>query len=190
MNLHKPMEVVTDANVALQMLKEGNDRFVKNQLAAKDSYAGDRAQFTGGQKPYAVVVCCADSRVSPEIFFDQKLGDIFVIRNAGNVVDQTVLGSIEYAAEHLGSPLVVVCGHTSCGAVTAAYEGGEVPVNIGSIVNRIKPAVGGGRSLDEVIKVSAKNMTDLVKDDEIIKHLGTTVVTACYDVVSGVVSWL
>jgi len=190
MNLHDPAVKVTDAEQALQFLKEGNARFVSGELSAKDNYADIRNTLSGGQKPFAIVLCCADSRVAPEIYFDQKLGDIFVIRNAGNVVDDVVLGSIEYGAEHLGSPLVVVVGHTNCGAVTAAVEGGEVPPNIGAIVKKIQPSVGGNSVVNAVAKINAKAMADEISADEIIKHLGTKVVPALYDITTGEVIWL
>ena len=189
MNLHDPAVKITDAQQALAYLKEGNKRFVENGLSVKDDYAAIRNVLSGGQQPYAIVLCCADSRVAPEIYFDQKLGDIFVIRNAGNVVDEVVLGSIEYGAEHLGSPLVVVVGHTSCGAVTAAVQGGEVPPNIGEIVKKIAPSVEEGKTVNEVALANAQAMAEQVRNDEIIKHLGTEVVAAVYDITSGEVIW-
>ena len=188
MNLHDPSVKITDAEQALQFLKEGNARFMKGELSAKDNYEEIRGALTGGQKPFAIILCCADSRVAPEIYFDQKLGDIFVIRNAGNVVDEVVLGSIEYGAEHLGSPLVVVVGHTSCGAVTAACEGGELPPNIEAIAAKIKPSVGG-EAVNEVAKKNARAMAAQISADEIIKHLGTKVMAAIYDIGTGEVSW-
>ena len=190
MNLHKPNVKITSAEEALQFLKEGNERFVKGELSTKDTYEEDRNTLSGGQVPYAIVLCCADSRVAPEIYFDQKLGDIFVIRNAGNVVDDVVLGSIEYGAEHLGSPLVVVVGHTSCGAVTAACSGGELPRNIQAIVKKIAPSVEEGKSVNEVAAANAKAMVEEILNDEIIQHLGTKVVPAVYDILTGEVSWL
>lgn len=117
-----------DSQKALELLKEGNARFVSGALTPKDHYKEERQKLSEGQHPFAVVLCCSDSRVVPEILFDQQLGDLFVIRNAGNVVDLHVLGSIEYAVEHLGAPLVVVLGHSNCGAVTATCQGGEVDV--------------------------------------------------------------
>ena len=188
--MHKPDEKLTSAEEALALLKEGNARFVKDDLCAKDTYKADREVLGGGQVPYAIVLCCADSRVAPEIYFDQKLGDIFVIRNAGNVVDDVVLGSIEYGAEHLGSPLVVVVGHTSCGAVTAACQGGDLPRNIQAIVNKIAPSVKEGAEVNDVAADNAKAMAAEVANDEIIKHLGTKVVPAIYNIVTGEVSWL
>jgi carbonic anhydrase len=95
----------------------------------------------GGQHPFAVILGCADSRVSPELLFDQGLGDLFVIRVAGNIADDAVLGSIEYAVEHLGTRLVVVLGHEKCGAVSAAVEGGEAAGHLKALVAAIRPSV-------------------------------------------------
>ena len=116
-----------NAHNAIELLKAGNARFISGALSPKEDYAEDRKRLAEGQHPFAVVLCCSDSRVAPEIIFDQKLGDLFVIRNAGNVVDDDVLGSIEYAVEHLGTPLVVVLGHSCCGAVTATFQVATCP---------------------------------------------------------------
>ncbi|GBU26497.1 carbonic anhydrase [Treponema sp. R8-4-B8] len=190
MKIHQPGELIEDANVALQMLKEGNERYLKGALIPKTSYSADREVLNSGQKPFAVILTCADSRAAPEIFFDQKLGDIFVIRNAGNVADKTALGSIEYAVEHLKSKLVVVCGHGKCGAVTAACSGGELPPNIKHIVDHIMPAVKKGGDIDKVVHTHVAEMLEQVKADEIVKRLGVKVVGAYYDIHSGAVEWL
>ena len=110
---------------ALHRLEEGNARFVSGLLSSTTpaALAASREKVAQGQKPFAVIVGCSDSRVGPEVIFDQKLGDIFVIRTAGEVVDDVALGSIEYAVEHLGAPLIVVLGHQRCGAVDAAVAG-------------------------------------------------------------------
>ncbi len=105
---------------ALQMLKEGNKRFVDNNQANNDLSETRRNELVEGQEPFAVVVACSDSRVVPEHAFDQGLGDIFVVRVAGNILDPAEIGSVEYAVDHLDSKVVVVLGHQSCGAVTAA----------------------------------------------------------------------
>lgn len=127
---------------ALQILKEGNGRFVKNTVLPDNiSPEKRKALKEKGQKPFAVILSCSDSRVPPEMIFDQGLGDLFVIRVAGNVVDSLVIGSVEYAAEHLHTSLILVLGHEKCGAVTAAVDGGEVPGSIRAICERIKPAV-------------------------------------------------
>jgi carbonic anhydrase len=123
-----------------QKLVKGNERFVSNALQSKD-YAAERAELAKGQKPYAIVLTCSDSRVSPEILFDESLGKLFVIRVAGNVVDPVILGSMEYAAEHLGSKMLLVLGHSACGAVKATIAGGEIPPNIQKIADAIAPAV-------------------------------------------------
>jgi carbonic anhydrase len=190
MKIHQPAELVENADLALQMLKEGNERYLKGKLIQKNSYSADREILDNEQDPFAVILTCSDSRVAPEIFFDQKLGDIFVIRNAGNVADTEGLGSIEYAIEHLKTKLVVVCGHSKCGAVTAAYSGGEFSPNIKRIVDLIKPAVEKGGDIDNVIHNNVEVMVEKIKADEIIKHLGVKVVGACYDIHSGVVEWL
>lgn len=189
MKMHQPAELIQDTDQALQLLKEGNERYVKGQLADKGSYAADRDVLNGGQKPFAVIVTCADSRVAPEIYFDQKLGDIFIIRNAGNVCDATALGSIEYAVEHLGTRLVVIAGHSKCGAVTAAVQGGELPPNIKQITDQIQPAVAKGGDVDKVIHSNVDEMVKIVQADEIIQHLGAKVVGAYYDIHTGEVSW-
>lgn len=190
MAIHNPGELIDNADDALAMLKDGNERFVSGKLRHHGNQKKGRKVLGCGQKPFAVILCCADSRVSPEIFFDQKLGDIFVIRNAGNVIDTVVLGSIEYGVEHLGAPIVVVVGHSKCGAVTAACEGGELPENIQSIVNVIKPSVKDGESVDKVVRAHAVAMSEVVKADHVVQCLGTKVVPAYYDIETGVVTWL
>jgi carbonic anhydrase len=130
---------------ALERLKAGNARFQQGQHQAGDLVAARKA-VVGSQHPYAVILTCSDSRVDPELVFDETLGQLFDVRVAGNVVDSVVLGSIEYAAEHLHSGLVVVLGHDSCGAVQAALAGGHAPAHIASLVTRIEPAVRKARS--------------------------------------------
>ena len=190
MKIHGPGELIEDPNVALQMLKEGNERYTKGALIDKGSYAADREVLNGGQKPFAVIITCADSRVAPEIYFDQKLGDIFIIRNAGNIADTTALGSMEYAVAHLKSKLVVVVGHSKCGAVSAAHGGGEVPPNIAHIINYIKPAIAKGGDVDACIKSNVEIMVEKVKADDIVKGNGVKVVGAVYDIHTGQVKWL
>ncbi len=129
----------------LARLMAGNARFVKGRHRPAD-YRRERSELTKGQHPYAIVLTCSDSRVSPEIVFDESLGKLFVIRVAGNVVDLDTLGSIEYAAEHLHSRLVFVLGHESCGAVKATVDGGHFSPGIEAIVDKIKPAVAIARS--------------------------------------------
>ena len=179
-----------DFNTVLQSLKAGNERFVTGNLLPKDSYAEDRKALCEGQHPFAVVLCCSDSRVAPEIIFDQKLGEIFVIRNAGNVVDKHVLGSIEYAVEHLETSLVVVMGHSSCGAVTATHKGKALPDNIMAIARRIRPSINTADGIDDNARRHAQRMASFIQKDPIVKHTNAQVVSAFYDLQSGIVEWL
>ncbi len=129
------------ADQAMSRLMEGNRRFAAgNQIRPRQTPAR-RIEVAETQKPFAVILGCSDSRVPPEIIFDQGLGDLFVIRNAGHVVDDSVLGSIEYAVEQLGVHLVMVLGHKNCGAVTAAVQGLEAAAHIASLLKAIQPAV-------------------------------------------------
>ena len=180
----------TDSKQALELLKAGNDRFVSGALAKKDDYTTLREQLSAGQHPFAVVLCCSDSRVAPEIIFDQKLGDLFVIRNAGNIVDEEVLGSIEYAVEHLETPLVVVMGHSACGAVTATCQGGDLPGHIIDLAKRIKPSINTSCCINDNARSHARRMAQMIEDDEIVHHVGAKVIAAFYDLQSGKVEWL
>ena len=130
-----------NAAEAAGMLFAGNRRYVAGEMKHPGQSAKRRAEVAGGQAPFAVVLGCSDSRVPPEIIFDAGLGDLFVIRVAGNIIDDVVLGSIEYAAARLGTPLVVVLGHASCGAVTAAVAGGDAEGHLPSVMSAIRPAV-------------------------------------------------
>jgi carbonic anhydrase len=183
--VHNPNESVSDWQVALQYLKAGNKRYIENQAIVRNTNAKDREILKGGQKPFAVILTCSDSRVPPEIYFDQKLGDIFVIRNAGNIADSTVLGSIEYAVEHLKAPLVVVVGHSCCGAVTGAFGGGEYPENLQTIINAICPAIIGKKTPDEAIHANIANVVKNIKENKIVELMGAKVIGAYYNIESG-----
>lgn len=140
---------MTTAHEALERLREGNRRFASGVRSLETVMSQlRRHDFLTGQSPFAVILGCSDSRVPVEIVFDQGLGDLFVIRVAGNVVAPSQIGSVEFAAERFGSRLVVVLGHTRCGAVEATLEAlqqptGQYSLNQDSIVNRIRPAVEG-----------------------------------------------
>jgi carbonic anhydrase len=125
---------------ALSKLMKGNERFISGKTQAR-RYNEERPEVAKGQRPYAIVLTCADSHVPPEILFDESLGKLFVVRVAGNVADPVVLGSIEYAVEHLHANLLMVLGHENCSAVKAAMAGGDLPPNVHSVASRIKPAV-------------------------------------------------
>lgn len=126
---------------ALEKLVAGNKRYLEGSLAHPNQTEERRRELANGQEPFACILSCADSRVPPEIVFDQGLGDLFVLRVAGNIVNDMITGSLEYAVEHLKTPLIVIMGHKRCGAVAATVQGGDVPGKISSLVNAIKPAV-------------------------------------------------
>ncbi|KDE99385.1 carbonic anhydrase [Mycolicibacterium aromaticivorans JS19b1 = JCM 16368] len=139
----------TSPITAWKALKEGNERFVAGRPEHPSQSIEDRARLAGGQTPTAVIFGCADSRVAAEIIFDQGLGDMFVVRTAGHVIDSAVLGSIEYAVGVLNVPLIAVLGHDSCGAVQAtlsALDDGAVPGGyIRDLVERVTPSILVGR---------------------------------------------
>jgi carbonic anhydrase len=139
----------TSPITAWKALKEGNERFVAGQPEHPSQSIEDRARLAGEQRPTAVVFGCADSRVAAEIIFDQGLGDMFVVRTAGHVLDSAVLGSLEYAVTILNVPLIVVLGHDSCGAVKATLDtldGGAVPGGyVRDVVERVTPSILLGR---------------------------------------------
>lgn len=151
---------------AWKSLREGNERFMNGTLQHPNQGAADRAKLVGGQSPTAVLFGCGDSRVAAELIFDQGLGDMFVVRTAGHVVDDSVLGSIEYGVGVLNAPLIVVLGHDSCGAVKAtldALDGGAVPGGfIRSIVEKVSPSVLLGRreGLESVDEIEARHVVE------------------------------
>ncbi|MBF0328935.1 MAG: carbonic anhydrase [Nitrospirae bacterium] len=189
---------------ALAKLLDGNKRFVAGVAAQKDISDAKRKELARGQSPSAIVVACSDSRVSPELIFDQGLGDVFVVRVAGNVLDSIAMGSVEYAAEHLHSSLLVILGHEKCGAVAATLDAkGKPEGNIGAIVNKIMPAVkkakAKGGTKEEMLNNSIKENVLLVKEDlmkksSIIKHLTEAgqlkVVTGVYKLANGDIEML
>lgn len=188
---------------ALKKLMDGNARFMKDDKEYINWGDVRRKELTKGQNPFAVILSCSDSRVPPEHVFDQELGDIFVVRVAGNVADPIELGSVEYAAEHLNVPLVMVMGHRSCGAVKATVAGGKPEGNIAAIVKKITPAVNSAKKrakdkeavLDAAIEDNAKlTAKTLTEKSEILKHLVESgkvkIVSAVYDLYTGKVDIL
>lgn len=187
------------AEMALARLKDGNTRFVNYQMKHPNLQKARRAKLVNGQHPFAVVLTCADSRVAPEFIFDQGLGDIFVIRNAGNVNDEHVMGSIEYAVHHLGVNLVVVMGHQFCGAVGAAMKEDKDSPDIESLKASIAPAVTKCKkdntySYDNVIKTHAQlTVEDIMKNKELCEYAkkhDLEVIPAYYNVDTGKVDFL
>jgi carbonic anhydrase len=161
----------TTPDLALRELRAGNRRYVAARVVRPHQNAARRALVAKGQHPFAVVIGCADSRVPPEIVFDQGLGDLFVVRVAGNIADDAVLGSVEYAVEHLGARLIVVLGHERCGAVQAALQGGETPGHVAALVEAIGPAVDAVRGqpgdvLDRAVKANVGRVVGEVKSSK------------------------
>jgi carbonic anhydrase len=156
------------ANDVWAGLMAGNARFVSGKTRSHDVVAL-RRKLSSSQSPNAIILSCSDSRVGPELIFDQSLGDLFVVRTAGNVADPVALGSMEYAVEHLHSSLLVVLGHQKCGAVNAACSGEKMPsANLQAIVDTIDPAVALAKShakADDLVEAAIKeNVHQSAKD--------------------------
>ncbi|MFZ5981522.1 MAG: carbonic anhydrase [Candidatus Zixiibacteriota bacterium] len=186
---------MTTGEKALERLMAGNRRFVDNVPERPHQSLARREEIIAGQKPFAVVIGCSDSRVSPEILFDCGLGDLFVVRVAGNIICQLVMGSVEYAVEHVGVRLVMVLGHSHCGAVTATVEGGKAQGSIGALAEIIQPAVdeideNDEALIDKAAKVNARRMVAQLHDsDPILKKYvdrdELKIIGAFYDLHSG-----
>jgi carbonic anhydrase len=154
---------------AISKLKEGNGRYTSGNLQHPGQTTERRTELAKTQHPFATILSCSDSRVPPEIVFDQGLGDLFIVRVAGNVINDEGLGSIEYSVDHLGARLILVLGHQSCGAVDAARKTiaakGKAPGHIESLVTAIKPAVEATAKddLDATIKANVKHVVDALR---------------------------
>jgi carbonic anhydrase len=143
---------------------DGNKRFVSGKVEHPRQDRSVREALAKGQKPFAMLVSCADSRVPPEILFDQGVGDLFVVRAAGNIADSVALGSLEYGHAVLGSNLIVVLGHEYCGAVDAAVKGHDVPGHIAEVVRHIKPAVEKSKGEIDMLNAAIDhNVRDVAK---------------------------
>lgn len=187
-------------NQALETLLEGNKRFAEMQATHPNQGQARRDEVKAGQKPFAVIVGCSDSRIPPEILFDQGIGDLFVIRLAGNIVDDMALGSIEYAVDHLGTKLVIVLGHSKCGAVTAATQGGEIHGHVADIVQLINLAVvrakeQPGNLIDNAIKENARLVAGVISSsgpilEKMVQQGKIAIVPAYYDIDTGAVDIL
>lgn len=180
---------------ALIKLLEGNKRFVEFKQNHPHQNETRLKEVSSSQNPFAIIVGCSDSRVPPEIIFDQGIGDLFIIRNAGNVVDNFAIASIEYAVEHLDVKLIVVLGHERCGAVDATIMGGHLPGQLNRLTDEIKPAINSakrltGDLLTNVIYANTKRIEDQISSSEdiikeFIQHKGLKVVSAYYDLDTG-----
>jgi carbonic anhydrase len=181
---------------ALSRLKIGNERFAQSKVSSSKPVAARRAETAKDQHPFAIIVGCSDSRTAPEIIFDQNIGDLFVIRTAGNLVDDYALGSIEYAVDHLGTRLIVVLGHERCGAVSAALAGDSAPGHINSLVRDIQPAVTAtkGKEGDALANAIHENDAEVAAKIRKQAQLGelasqVRIVEGYYDLDTGKVEW-
>ena len=180
-------------------LLEGNHRFVEGRMT-QYRVRSKRESLVSGQRPKAVIIGCSDSRVPPELVFDQSLGDLFVIRAAGNVIDAIALGSVEYAVEHLGTRMVVVLGHDRCGAVQAACSGNRVSSpNLNSIIAELQPSVlecsrqTGAALIRDVVEKNALHVAEaLILRSAVLRRAYESdelqIVAARYDILNGEVS--
>ena len=186
-------------DLAIEMLKDGNKRFLDKKEQEKDLHIQVN-ETSDGQFPYAVVLSCIDSRVPVELVFDQGIGDIFSARVAGNIINEDILGSIEYACGVAGSKAILVLGHTKCGAVTSACKGVELG-NITALLSKIKPAIAEVKERDgdlEVEEVTQANVHQSIKEirdkSEILANLENEgkikIVGAVYHVEDGRVSYI
>ena len=196
---------------ALKRLREGNQRFVSDALSHPSAYTSQvrRSELAAGQEPFAVILGCSDSRVPVEIVFNQGLGDLFVIRVAGNIVAPSQIGSVEFAAERFGTRLVVVLGHSSCGAIQATIEELQRPTenqsrNLHSIVDRIRPSIEGLLETDlkenpvalvqQAVRANIRASTSQLRHgsqviEQLIKKNGLMIVGAEYSLETGVVDF-
>lgn len=201
---------MTTARDALRRLRDGNLRFVSN-VHGSDAYVSRtrRAELTAGQQPFAIILGCSDSRVPAEIVFDQGLGDLFVIRVAGNIVAPSQIGSVEFSAARYGTRLVVVLGHSQCGAILATLEElrGETDTqsrNLRAIVDRVRPSVEGLFATDlrhdpealvtQAVRANIRTSADHLRHgspvlEQLIQHEGLVIVGAEYSLESGVVDF-
>lgn len=195
---------------SLNRLLAGNARFVAGESAPSQDYQSRRAELADGQSPFAIILGCSDSRAPAELIFDQGLGDLFVIRVAGNVAAPTQVGSVEFAASKFGSPLVVVLGHTHCGAIAATVNAVQNPVDndsgdsIGSIVECIAPAIEhlvtedqqarSGNLLEAATRANIETCVDQLSQQspllkELIDSEKLVIIGAQYDIETGKVDF-
>ncbi len=204
--------MMTDAQQALQRLREGNRRFVQETTSVGDATGSRRRlELATQQFPFAIILGCSDSRVPAEIIFDQGLGDLFVIRVAGNIVAPSQVGSVEFAAERFGTRLVVVVGHSNCGAITATIEeltrntGGDQSHNMHSIVSRVRPSVepllrtslrdDHDALVEEAVRANIRVSVDHLRHgsavlEQLIQKAGLMIVGAEYHLATGEVEFL
>jgi carbonic anhydrase len=184
---------------ALQMILDGNQRFIAGKMEHPSQTPERRAEVAKGQRPFASVLACSDSRTAPEILFDRGLGDLFVVRVAGNVADQVVIESLDYSVSHLGVRLVMVLGHRRCGAVIAAVEGHESPGDVGPMLSELKPAVAASKNepgdpVENTVRANVelvvKNLAESKELSEMVKSGELKVIGGIYDLDTGKIEML
>ena len=194
----------SESKEALEKLKAGNERFVKGVFAADNSQKR-RQELLKGQHPFATVITCSDSRVVPEYVFDQGIGNLFIVRTAGEVLDDVVLASLEYGAEHLSTPILLVLGHSLCGAVNTTISNAEVQGHLPILINKIKPALQicqqckpteAGKELEnDVIRENVLEIVEsLPRTSDLIRHQvekgKVAIIGAIYSLEEGKVEFL
>ena len=184
---------------ALKLLLEGNQRFIAGKMEHPNQTPARRVETAKGQHPFAAVLACSDSRTAPEIVFDRGLGDIFVVRVAGNVADKVVIESLDYSVKHLGVRLVMVLGHRRCGAVIAAVEGHEEPGDVGPMLTELRPAVEASKgqpgdpvenAVRENVELVMKNLATSAELAAMVKSGELKVVGGIYDLDAGTIEML
>ena len=194
-------QTIPSAAAVLRELKAGNDHHAAKRYQHPHQNAERQRELADSQHPHAIVLSCADSRVAPEIILDQGLGDLFDVRVAGNVAGDAELASIEYAAVHLHTPLLVVMGHQKCGAVTAAAESGEAEGHLPSLLALIRPAVDTrartqpGDVIDNAVRINVEHVVQQIRGSTpvlapLVERGALTVVGAVYSLDTGKVEWL
>jgi carbonic anhydrase len=183
------------ADESLKKLMAGNKRFTEFTQNHPHQNEARLKEVSSSQKPFAIIVGCSDSRVPPEIIFDQGIGDLFIIRNAGNVVDDFAMASIEYAVEHLDVKLIMVLGHENCGAVDATIKGGRLPGHLNKLTDEIEPSIQSakritGDLLTNVIYSNTKRIAGQISSSEellkeFVEHKGLKVIPAYYNLETG-----
>jgi carbonic anhydrase len=201
----KETQAELNPDLALEILKEGNDRFVKN-LKANRNLLQQVNETAQGQFPFATILSCIDSRTSAELIFDQGLGDIFSIRIAGNILNEDILGSMEFATKVVGTKIIIVLGHTKCGAIVGACNNVELG-NLTALLHKVKPAIAlekdttenrTGSNVRFVDNVTTNNVIHTIerirRESPIILDLENTgaikIVGGIYNVDSGIVNFL
>ena len=193
-------EQTPSADAVLSELKAGNEHHAAKRYQHPHQTAARQRELASSQHPHAIMLSCADSRVAPEIIFDQGLGDLFDVRVAGNVAGDAELASIEYAALHLHTPVLVVIGHQKCGAVTAAADAGEAEGHLPSLLALIRPAVDSakrqpGDLIDNAVRINVENVVRQIRTSKpvlgaLVERGGLLVVGAVYSLDTGKVAWL